>query len=520
LKKFLSLEWLPPFPVLLLAALSAVLLALAYQPFSIGVLSFVALVPVTTALLGRSDSPGTCFKGGYSFGFIFWLCHMYWMVNLAPGSSITVPWLLVPALVLLAGYLAVYPGLFFMLHARLSRASRLASILVGTSLWFLIALFPSNREMGIPFAAIGYSLSRTPALAQTAAVVGVFGLGAMIVAVNLIWSHAAVARRMTVKLALFLLGATVFAANAFYGERLVESYSDDRETDGSRVAIVQPNVDLELKWQATFTDSTFRLIDRLTREACESGPDIVIFPETAAPVYINHDLAYRQRLADLAAEMGVPIFIGFLDGRYDGPDNELNVYNSSGIFYPEGGLAQYDKTHLLPFGEAIPLAWKFRALRKLTFGQANFQPGSTVEPVPSPIGGLGPLVCFESIFPGISRRFVKQGAGVLVNITNDGWFSGTPGPYQQSDMAILRTVENRRYLLRSANNGVTMVVDPAGRITSSLEQNREAILVEDIVQLYENTIYTRFGDVPAAAVALILLAIGAVVGHRSGGARR
>jgi apolipoprotein N-acyltransferase len=170
--------------------------------------------------------------------------------------------------------------------------------------------------------------------------------------------------------------------------------------------------------------------------------------------------------------------------------------------------------HLLPFGEAIPFAWKFRGLRSMDFGQANFQPGPDAEPIPSPIGNLGPLICFESIFSDLSRRLAARGADVFVNITNDGWFGDTPGPYQHNDMAILRTVENRRFLVRSANTGITMVVDPVGRVTRTLGLEREGILVETIHTVDSSTVYTRHGDAPLLAASLLFIVLGVLVAWR------
>ena len=143
------------------------------------------------------------------------------------------------------------------------------------------------------------------------------------------------------------------------------------------------------------------------------------------------------------------IYIGFLDGRYEGPNDSLWVYNSSAMFDKDGTFLQYDKMQLLPFGESIPYAWRFPTLSKLDFGQANFHPGPERSPLRSRIGAIGPMICFESLFPRIARKHTAGGAEVLFNITNDGWFGISPGPYQHNEMAILRAVENHRYLVRS-----------------------------------------------------------------------
>jgi apolipoprotein N-acyltransferase len=322
----------------------------------------------------------------------------------------------------------------------------------------------------------------------------------------MILSLAVLGRSVGVKTTWLVVGIGLLVVTGLHGKREINKFAATIPDDTSRVAIVQPNVDLALKWKPEFTDSTFRLIERLSRQAAVLKADLIVFPETAAPVYLRHNLPYRQRIERLAEAVGVGIFIGFLDGRYDGPGRSLNVYNSSGLFYPDGAFARYDKMHLLPFGEAIPFAWKFRKLSAIDFGQANFHPGPEVNPIRSDAGRLGPLICFEAIFPGLSRRFVEHGVDVLVNITNDGWFGDTPGPYQHNDMAIFRAVENRRFLVRSANTGVSMVVDPVGRVTNALGLFEEGLLLVGVYPVTTKTFYTNHGDLPVL-VGSVLMAV-------------
>jgi apolipoprotein N-acyltransferase len=298
------------------------------------------------------------------------------------------------------------------------------------------------------------------------------------------------------------------------GERAIGRVDASTPEKRTRIALVQPNVDLALKWKPEFADSTFRLIDRLTRNAASLDPDVVVFPETSAPVYLRHNRTYWPVIQRLVADSGVELFIGYLDGRYDGPNGDLNVYNAAGLFHPNGTVGQYEKMHLLPFGETFPYSWKFRWLKNIDFGQANFQPGPQREPIPSRAGRLAPLICFESLFPGLARSAVVRGADVFLNITNDGWFGGTPGPVQHNDMAIIRSIENRRFLARSANTGITMVVDPAGRVVSSLEMDVEGILVEEIYLVEGTTLYTRIGDWPLLAVSVLIIAAGIPVWWR------
>jgi len=493
------------------AAVSGAVLSTAYAPRSWNPISFVALIPLFYALFRRERSRRQYFWAGYLFGVAFFLLHLYWITDLIPASSITLPWIMVPALLLLAAYLSIYPGLALVL-TRVVTGGRLGpSLFVLPACWALVEALRSSGELGFPWGAIGYSLVGAPPLIQSASWIGVFGLGAIVVAVNMLLAAGFLASRPRAKLVFAVAAGAIVAALFMGGRRTIAAYSASTSVDLHRVAVVQPNVDLALKWQPTFKDSTFRLIDRLAREADRVDPELIVFPETCATTYIRRDPPHFEQLQSLARELGAAIYIGFLDAEYYDKTQPPDVFNSSGVFLPNGDFAKYDKRHLLPFGEMIPLAWRFRALARINFGQANFHPGSRVDPVPSPVGPLAPMICFEAIFSGNPRRFVKDGAQVLLNITNDGWFGRTQGPTQHANLAILRAVENRRFMLRSANTGISMVVDPVGRKTISLGLSREGIITETIHPVSHTTFYTRFGDLPVVLGALALVVAGGLM---------
>jgi apolipoprotein N-acyltransferase len=312
-----------------------------------------------------------------------------------------------------------------------------------------------------------------------------------------------------------LVACAIAAGMFLFGNGAVERAA---ALDGPtlRVAVAQPNIDLAIKWKPEFKDSTFDMIDRQALEAKEHGADFVVFPETCAPVYIENAPGYRSRLVGLSAWLGIPIYLGFLDHRYDGPDKALNIYNSSGVILPDGDILKYDKRHLLPFGEALPLAKRYRALRKIDFGQANFEPGPRRAPLAAGDGKFTPLICFESVFPYLCREGVEEGAQFFVNITNDGWFGDTPGPYQHAQMCIARAVEFRRYLVRSANSGVSMVVAPTGEIVELLDLYREGVLLADVKLLGGRTVYERFADTPLVLACLGLMGAAGLVARRRG----
>lgn len=511
----------PPRGAALSAIASGLLLAAAFPPFSFAALSVVALVPLFVALQRGEYAPGVFFKSGYLFGFVYFAALMWWVVRLSSASSITIPWLMAPATALLVCYLALYPALWLWIVGKIGRGRRMWIIFLAPAAWVPLEWARSTGVFGFPWGSIGYSTVRHPSMMQGAALGGVLGLGVLLILINALWSAAFLARRPAARALCLMAGFIVLVSNVV-GGRLAVGHFDGREPGEKKtIVLAQPNVDLAIKWKPAYTDSVFRLIERLTVQGAALDAALIVFPETAAPVYMRHELQYRSLMQRLAETTETEIFIGFLDGRYDGPEKTLNVYNAAGLFRPEGGLTQYDKIHLLPFGETIPYSWRFRALQKIDLGQANFQPGPERPPIQSAAGSLAPLICFESTFPGRARDAVARGAGVLVNITNDGWFGNTPGPRQHADMAVLRAVENRRFLARSANTGVTMFVDPVGRVTHRLPMDRQGLLLGEVFTAGGRTVYNRVGDFPVLAASLLALLAGVAARRRApGGAGR
>jgi apolipoprotein N-acyltransferase len=508
------LNLLPPLPLVFPSVVSAVLLALCFAPVSAWPLSFVALVPLFAALVRVKPSRKDSFKTVYLCGVVYYTILMWWVVKLLPSAGATIPWLLAPATLIMAFYLSLYPALAFVLVSAVTRYRFLAFLLAAPGAWVAADLARSQGELSFPWGAIGYALSDVPVLIQSASAFGLSGLTFLVVLVNALIAGVLVLRDVRVRVVSLVCGLIVIGAMWAQGRSAMTNV-DIRSDETVRAAIVQPNVDLKVKWKPEFKDSTLNLIERLTREAATLDADLIIFPETSAPVYIDGRIqTFKSRLISLSKELGVSVFTGFLNHRYDGPDGELNIFNSSGLFTPDGRLQKYDKNHLLPFGEQLPLSWKFRWVRKINFGQSNFIPGPASPPLETSGIKYTPLICFESVFPYLCRKGVEQGSELFVNITNDGWFGDTPGPFQHAQMAILRAVEFRRYLLRSANSGISMVVDPVGRVVMSLGLYQQGIIAIDVVPLTERTFYSRYRDWPMFLLCVLLVAVAALASRR------
>jgi len=253
-------------------------------------------------------------------------------------------------------------------------------------------------------------------------------------------------------------------------------------------------------------DSIGDRMERLTRAAVATTPppDIVLWPETALPYYVRLEPAKYARLLGLAKELKTPILLGYPDARLD-QHGGVQTTNAAGLVLASGKLrGQYDKIHLVPFGERIPFQKLFPFLGHVDLGQAEWTPGTR----PVVFSGAGPafgvLICFESIFPQLARRYAIEGAQYLVNITNDEWFGKTAGPIQHADLAILRSVELGMGLARCANTGVSMLIDPYGRVQARTPLFAEAILSGTVDAGVGPTTYTEWGDwLTWIAIALV-----------------
>lgn len=455
--------------------------------------AWFALVPVLAAIW---DAPArTVFRIGLSFGYATALLSLFWIVFLQIPPSVKT--LMIAGLLLLFAYFGVYSAAAFVI----SRT---------TSWWFLPLAWAGLEyvrglgEIGFPWLTLGCTQARYPVLLQSASVIGVYGLSAWIVFVNVLLTRT-IKQRSLPSLAAALLALVL---PALWGaHRLSRPLIEDVP-----VGIVQPNIDPNLKFSRAIREETF---DRLlalsyrcvTTSRSEYGRDPVmtVWPETATPLLLKVKSEHQLRVTAFVDSTGVPILTG--TPLYDRAKRE--IYNGAVLVEPGVPITQeYKKIQLVPFGEHVPYDRYIPLLRKIDLGEGDYAPGRDLVVFRAGETRFACLICFESIFPGLARASVQRGARLLVNITNDGWFGRISGPDQHNDMAILRAVENGIPLVRCANNGISMVVDPYGRVLNRTGLFVEAALVTVIPRPLSRTLYTRLGDVlPLFALGAITLAL-------------
>ena len=265
-----------------------------------------------------------------------------------------------------------------------------------------------------------------------------------------------------------------------------------------RVAVIQGNIDQAVKWDPAFQAATIKAHHRLSIAAKSENPDLIVWPESATPFYLFYDKRPTENVLAGIQQADIDFLIGSPSFRRQ--DQSVINYNSAYLISPATKkISKYDKAHLVPYGEYVPFKKWLPFLGKLVAQVGDFRPGKPGKTLPWKNNALGVQICYEIIFPGLSRAMVKNDAVLLINITNDAWFGTTSGPYQHFSMTIFRAVENRRALARAANTGISGFIDPVGRILASTPLLEEAAVTRTLPLIHKKTFYTHFGDLLALA---------------------
>ena len=284
----------------------------------------------------------------------------------------------------------------------------------------------------------------------------------------------------------------------------------NRKGEEIKIALLQGNIEPKIKWDERFLDYNIQTYIDMSKEAAKEQVDLIIWPETAAPCYLATESLYLARVQETCDELNIPLLVGTNDYGVS-PEGKLRYYNSAFLFTPHGGYPPvYNKINLVPFSEKIPYDQIFGISDKVQLGQSDFSNGDELIIFEVPKGRFATLICFESVYPALVRDFVNRGAEFLVNITNDAWFGKTHGPFQHAQIAVFRAIENRIAIARCANTGVSMFIDPYGRIKEPTKIFVRTIVIGKIpLRRMENTLsnnrtfYSKHGDWFALLCCLI-----------------
>ena len=487
------------------AALSGVVLALAFPAVDWNPLAWIALVPLFWVGLGRGVR--AAFRAGWITGTVFFIATLYWLVPTIATYTNLSTLVSVGPLLLLCGFLGLLVAVF-MAGCERARTSGVELALVAPPLWVVLEWVRTYILGGFPWVALGYSQYRTTYLIQFAEFTGVYGISALVVLVNVV-VYAAFRRwrdgepPSTRGLLALTMVLVVLVAWGFWRVRALERAAP---VGSLRVGVIQGNVAQDEKWDPAYQSATIDRYERLTGEAVAAGAELVVWPETAAPFFFQNEGALRDRLIVLAQHEHVWLLVGSPAFSYD--DDGLALHNRAYLIDPDGIADRYyDKMLLVPFGEYVPLARLLFFVHKVVEGIGEFRAGTEPVVFPTARGTFGTLICYEGIFPGLTRLFVAGGADFLVNITNDAWFGRTSAPYQHLAMVTVRAIENRVPIVRVANTGFSAMINADGRIRWRTNLFESAWRVDTVRWPGVTTFYTQVGDVFVYACLLILVLV-------------
>jgi apolipoprotein N-acyltransferase len=533
------------------AILSAALLELPFPlagplPPWRSVFAWFGLVPLLWAILSPTCTNSRrplrlSFLVAYLCGILWYTGNCYWVRDVMSQYGDMPP--MAPTLLLLgfSMVLGLYFGIFGLGVALVRRAT-------GSTRWALAAApilwagleLAASRITSVPWDQLGYSQVDNMIVNQLAPWTGVYGISFLLVAANAFLAAGYLIPSQPLKPGQrgwsfkALPGREVWVANWLFLILFLESgdsWSPPKPTPTATAVLVQPNLDVagDNRWAGAEWDQHIAEFTRLAGEQCKTyiagipqtgasngeiicppyptHPDLVVWPESPAP-FFEQDIKFQQALSAIASKTGAPLVVGNV-GTDLAPDQRSWLdYNSALVVDATGNrLGRYDKIHLVPFGEYVPFQNLLFFARKLTGKVSRFTPGEERKVFLVNGHRYGVFICYESVFADEVRHFAKNGAEVLVNISDDGWYGDTSAPWQHMQMERMRAVENRRWILRDTNNGVTSVIDPDGRVRQSIPRHQVDALPAQYAFRSDVTFYSAHGDVFGWACAILGIGI-------------
>jgi len=504
----------------LLVVLSAILQVLIFPLPGMYVLSWFALTPLILALLRarpagelqinhslrlRPASPGQAFLLAYVCGILWYAGTCYWIYDtMRQYGGLSTP-MAVLALFLFCCYLGLYHGFFGLLLALLAGPARdfRRPLFTAPFLWVAVEL-ARTRITGFPWNLLGIAQVDNVALCRIAGWTGVYGISFEIVLVNVALAAAFLVPRQKRGA---MLAAALAAAAVLQAGRLVEA--PPAIADRSAL-LVQQNIPVSADWtQPSYLQQTLTELSDLTVQSVASHPaatiDLVVWPESPAPFFTN-DQRFREAASAIARQTRAWTVTGSIGVADSSTHGDAPVFNSAALISPNGEwTARYNKVHLVPFGEYLPFPSLFSFVGGLTKEVGEFQAGTSRRPLDAGGEKLGLFICYESVFPDEVRQVADQGAQVLVNISNDGWYGDSGAWAQHLNQTRMRAIENNRWLLSATDTGLTASIDPFGRVAATIPRKQRTALVAPYALSSATTFYTRHGDWFACACAIISL---------------
>ncbi len=496
------------------AIASGVILALSFPPLPFGFLAYFGLIPFFYALRQTQGKYG--FRLGYIAGLFYTGGVAYWI----GANSGTYRWAAVLSALMTTFFIALNFAAFGLIFGYVLRKKLPGGMWWAAPFWLMSEYLRSFGTLVFPWLNLSLSQSHYLPLLQPASLFGMYSVSFWIILVNIALFYYLEARKYK-KGVLKRVGVllTIYIIPLAYGIIVLEIPHQPKNSDFTfQVGVIQPNVDPNQKWSQSFREQNFAILDSLTQIAVAAGsPNLIIWPETATPSYIRYNrFGYRTRLENLVRQINRPILTGTPDWKpsqnHDNKkakkENNGEYFNAAVLFNPGRPITQeYRKIKLVPFGEYIPYKWLFGFFSSWDLGQGYFTPGkdyTVFQDFTKPaVPDFSVAICYDSSFPRLVRKFRRNGAKWLAIITNDAWFGEASGPYQHAQWAKVRAIENRMPVARSANTGISMLIDPWGRVTHKLPLDRQGLITGNLSVTSRMSLYDHIGDLFSIVFSVI-----------------
>jgi len=474
-----------------LAIISGILVGCAYPPIP-GFTAWFGFLPLIH--IWQTQPPRESARWSFFASVIANLISLHW-IGLNSGASVIVVLLSLVGAILYLG--TFWAGLGWII-AKFERKTG-NSLTIIPFLWVTMEWMRSFGPLGFPWANLATTQTSFLPVIQMIDITGTEGVGFWILLLNVVLyiSIKAEGKKRTLLLCLAIL----FFLPWIFGSIRLPAFEFDENQPHREVAVIQPNINPNQKWESSFRPRLYEIMDSLHTEAISLSPDLILWPEAALPVYMRVSTK-RYIYESQVKESGIPLLMGTVDFKRDSSGRK--VYNGS-IYFGLDENYIYHKIFLVPFAEYIPLAGKLSVLKKLNFGQANFTQGTEFTAFPMDTILFSNLICYESSNPGLARKFIQNGAQFLTIEANDAWLQNSSGVRQHFELARLRAVELRTSIVRSANTGISGIIYPSGKVGRKIEYGKQSVFKNKIPLNQGLTFYARYGSVFAQMCFILTL---------------
>lgn len=491
----------------ILLIVSAVLSALPLTFSFLYPLSWVSFVPLFYVIIKYSSDKLHCVIGrGFLFGVIYHICIYYWFLwfypldyaNLTKGTSVAVVCLAWLGISAVHGILWCIPTVCCFIAQKVNKNHLFLSAVAILGIIFTQKLTQLG-ELSFPWVRVSLGQYKAIALIQSASIFGIDGVDMLILAINAALAMC-IAYPPKKRAVAAITALVVFLANFAFGLIRINTTSNDNDLT---VMTVQASVPQDEKWASDGDKTCYDIYSQLTRDNITEQVDLVLWPESAVPKVYKSEKSLKS-YKKLSKEIGAPILAGVLI-----KSDNINTNNAS-LIEQNGVIATYSKRQLVPFGEYMPyqktLSRLFPYLTELNIIEDDYISGNSTAIMEIGGGTLGNIICFESIYPSLTRQSVIDGAQLMIEVTNDSWLKDSPAMKQHLAHGVFRSIENGRYLVRSANSGISAVIDNRGKIKAQLAANEQGVITNTVYFCTEETLYTKTGDIllPLCTAAVVI----------------